>query len=131
MKLVVIVGMKKSMLCPLIAHCCQFPKPVTRNLPVFEGIINVRMSLLQLIMLPLRLMGLIIVTVVLIKEPLLKVTCATSEESSIRFNLTVLLNVLKGNSVPVLVLITQRRNPNSVVHQNTTSSGHVASMPLT
>ena len=90
-----------------------------------------RMSLLQAIMLPLRLMGLIIVIVVLMKEPLLKVTCATSEESSIRFNLTVLLNVLKENLVPVLVLTPQRRNPNSPVHQNTTSSEHVVSLPLT
>ena len=43
------------------------------------------MSLLHLIVSPLRLLGLVIVTVALMKEPLLKVTCATSEESSIRF----------------------------------------------
>ena len=38
------------------------------------------MSLLHTIMLPLRLMGLIIVTVVLMKVPLLKVSCPTIEE---------------------------------------------------
>ena len=104
---------------------------MTRNLPVFAGIFSVRMSLLQSIMLPLRLMGLIIVTVALMKEPLLKVTCATSEESSVLFNLTVLLMVLKEKVLPVLVLISQRRYPNSLVHQNTTSSEHVASLTLT
>ena len=101
---------------------------MTRNLPVFAGIFSVRVSLLQSIMLPLRLMGLIIVTVALMKEPLLKVTCATSEESSVLFNVTVLLMVLKEKVLPVLVLISQWRNPNSLVHQNTTSSEHVASL---
>ena len=112
--------------CP----CFQFPKPVTRNLPVFAGIFSVRMSLLQSIMLPLRFMGLIIVTVALMKEPLLKVTCAISEESCARFNLTVLLKVVKEKNLPVLVLISQLRNPNSLVHQNTTASEHVPPLPL-
>ena len=53
----------------------------TRNLPV--RIFSVRMSLLQSIMLPLRLMGLMIVTVALMKEPLLNVTFPnTCEEFS-------------------------------------------------
>ena len=54
---------------------------VTRNLPV--RIFSVSMSLLQSIMLPLRLMGLMIVTVALMKEPLLNVTFPnTCEEFS-------------------------------------------------
>ena len=110
-----------------------FLMPVTRNLPVFAGIFSVKMSWLHLIMPPLRrLMCLVIVTVALMKEPLLKVTCAvTSEESSIRFNLTVALLIKKGKDTLVEVEISQFRNPNSVVHQNTISSEHVAPLPLT
>ena len=81
---------------------------------------------------PVRLMGLIIVTVPLMKEPLLKVTCATtSEESGIRCNLIVPLLIEKVKSDLVSVEISQMRNPNSLVHQNTTASEHVASLPLT
>ena len=113
--------------CP----CFQFPMPVTRNLPVFAGIFGVRMSPLHSIMLPLRLMGLMIVTVALMKEPLLKVTCAsTSEETSIRFNLTVPFLIEKCKGTVVVVEIAQFRTPNSLVHQNTISE-HVASLTLT
>ena len=58
---------------------------VTRNLPELVRTFSVSMSLLHVIMPPLRLMGLIIVTVVLMKEPLLNVTCPTiDEEFSVR-----------------------------------------------
>ena len=50
------------------------------NLPDFVGIFSVSISLLHMIMLPLRLMGLMIVTVALMKEPLLKVSCPTIDE---------------------------------------------------
>ena len=50
----------------------------SRNLPV--GIFSVSMSLLHVIVLPLRLMGLMIVTVTLMKEPLIEVTCPTIDE---------------------------------------------------
>ena len=68
-------------------------------------------------------MGLIIVTVALMKEPLLEVSCATiDEEFSVRFlvvltgSLSRKLNVTVG---VVLVLISQFRNGNSsLVHQS-------------
>ena len=75
-------------------------------------------------------MGLIIVTVALMKEPLLKVACAISEESSIRFNLTALLFKTKGcfrfscADHPV--------EKSHLVHQNITISlEHVSSLRLT
>ena len=105
--------------------------PVTRNLPVFEGIFSVSVSMLHLIMPPLRLNGLIIVTVALIKKPFVKVTCATSEESCVRLNLAVPLLIKKGKDTLVVVKIFQFKNPNSLVHQNTKSSEHFASLPLT
>ena len=89
---------------------------MTRNLPIFAGIFSVSMN------------GLIIVTVALMKESLLKVTCATSEESGVRFNLTALMKVLKKKELPVLVLISHLRKFNSLVHQNTTASEYVASL---
>ena len=46
----------------------------SKNLPDLVGIVSVSVSLLHVIVLPLRLMGLIIVNVTLTKEPLLKVT---------------------------------------------------------
>ena len=52
-----------------------------KNLLDLVGIFSVSMSLLQLIMLPLRLMGLTIVTVVLMKEPLLNVTSPNTCEA--------------------------------------------------
>ena len=52
----------------------------TRNLPELVSIFSVRMSLLHMIVLPLRLLGLIIVTVVLMKVPLVKVSCPTIDE---------------------------------------------------
>ena len=51
---------------------------VTRNLPDLAGTLSVSVSLLHVIVPPL--MGLIIVTVVLMKEPLVKVICATTDE---------------------------------------------------
>ena len=51
---------------------------VTRNLPDLAGTLSVSVSLLHVIVPPL--MVLIIVTVVLMKEPLVKVTCATIDE---------------------------------------------------
>ena len=83
--------------CPIF----QFPMPVTRKLPIFAGVFSVSVSWLHLIILP-KLLVPIIVTVLLIKDPLLKVTCATSEEPCVRFSFTVLLykeNVLKGPPV--------------------------------
>ena len=53
---------------------------VTRNLPEVARTFGVSVSLLQSIMPPLRLMGLTIVTVVLMKEPLLNVTSPTIDE---------------------------------------------------
>ena len=104
--------------------------PVTRNLPVFAGIFSVSMSLLHMIMLPLRLMGLIIVAVALMKEPLMKETCATSEKSWVRFAFRVILLKVKGIYSPVLLLIFQLRNVISLVHQNITISlEHVSSLP--
>ena len=114
-----------------VNRLCPFFSISNASLPVFAGKFSVSMSLLHLIVPPLRLLGLVIVTVALMKEPLLKVTCATSEESSIRFNLTVSLFKKKfiSNSP---VLITQLRNPTSLVHQNITISlDHVSSLPLT
>ena len=100
--------------------------PVTRNLPVFAGIFSVSMSLLHMIMLPLRLLGFIIVTVALMKEPLIKVTCATSEKSWVRFAFRAIL--LKEKAV--LLVIFQLRNVISLVHQNITISlEHVSSLP--
>ena len=43
----------------------------SKNLPDLVGIVSVSVSLLHVIVLPLRLMGLLIVTVALTKEPLL------------------------------------------------------------
>ena len=58
---------------------------VTRNLPDLVDLFSVSMLLLHLIMPPLRLMGLIIVTVALMKERLVKVTCPTiGDEFSVR-----------------------------------------------
>ena len=95
------------------------------------------MPLLHIIVLPLRLMGLVIVIVALIKEPLVKVTCAiSSEEFSVPFILlpsgcSALIN--NDQLGRVLVLISQLRNRNSsLVHQNTAISlEHIAVLPLT
>ena len=92
---------------------------------------SVSVSSLHEIM-PVRLMGVIIVTVALMKEPLLKVTCATtSEESGSRFKIIVPLLIEKVKSDVVVVEICQKRSPNLLVHQNTTASEHGASLPLT
>ena len=109
-------------------HHDPFPIPVNSgiNLPDFEGIFSVSLSLLHMIVLPLRLMGLMMVTVALMKEPLLKVSCPTIDEV-----LSVPVTVVptsrplrKVNDVdePVLVLISQMRNPISLVHQKTATS---------
>ena len=104
--------------------------PVTRNLPTFAGIFSVSMSLLHMIMLPLRLMGLIIVAVALMKEPLMKETCATSEKSWVRFAFGAILLKEKRISSPVLLVIFQLRSVISLVHQNiTVSLEHVSSLP--
>ena len=87
---------------------------------------SVSVSMLHLIILPLRLMGLIIVTVVLMKEPLLKVSCPTiDEELSVRVSVFPTRRLLKKiNDVdePVLVLIFQMGTSSSLVHQNTATS---------
>ena len=122
-------------LCPLRANCpCfQFPMPMTRNLPVFAGMFSVSESWLHVIMPPLRLMGLIIVTVPFMKESLMKITCATSEKLWVRFTFIVLL--VKAKEVedsPVIVVISQMRTLISLVHQNITISlEHVSPLPLT
>ena len=98
---------------------------VTRNLPDLVGIFSVSMSLLHLIMLPLRLMGLIIVTVALMKEPLLKVTCPTIEEElSMRVSVVPASVLWKVNDAdkPFIVVTSQIRYPISSVHWNTATS---------
>ena len=94
MNLAVIVGTKELMMSTgYVLLKSKLPLLSISNacLPVFAGKFSVSVSWLHLIIPPLRLLGLVIVIGALMKEPLLKVTCATSEESSIRFNLTVLL----------------------------------------
>ena len=72
---------------------------------------SVSMSWLHVIVLPLRLMGLVIVAVVLMKEPLVKVSCPTiDEELSVRVPvLPTRLRLRRINDVnePDLVLIFQ------------------------
>ena len=102
--------------------------PVTRNVPVFA--VSVSMSLLHMIMLPLRLMGLIIVAVALMKEPLMIEACATSEKSWVRFAFRAKLLKEKDISSPVLLVIFQLRTSVSLVHQIITISlEHVSSLP--
>ena len=71
-------------------------------------------------------MGLIIVTVALMKEPLLNVTFPnTCEEFSARDSVApTWLTLRKVNdwNEPVLVLTSQMRNPISLVHQKTATS---------
>ena len=65
--------------------------------------------MLHVIMLLLKLLGLLTVTVPLIKEPLMKVTCATSEKSWVRF--TFILLLVKAKVVedsPVILVIPHR-----------------------
>ena len=90
-------------------HSFLFLMFVFRNLHVLIGIFSVSVSWLQLIMPPLRLMGLIIVTVPLMKEPLFK------------------KKVVKDTPV----LISQLRNPISLEHLNISIYlEHVFSLPL-
>ena len=94
----------------------------TKNLLVI-GTFSVSVSPLHVIVLPFRLIGLIIVTVALMKEPLIEVTCATiDEEFSARFFVVLTISFTLKLSVKVgvvLVLISQFRNGNSsLVHQN-------------
>ena len=102
--------------------------PVTRNLPVFA--VSVSMSPLHVIVVPLRLLGLIKVAVALMKEPLMKETCATSEKSWVRFAFRAILLKEKDISSPVLLVIIHLRSVISLVHQNITISlEHVSSLP--
>ena len=104
----------------------SLPMPVTRNLLVFAGIFSVSVSWLHLIVPPLRLLGLVILTVPLIKEPLLKVTCATSEEPCVRLCFTVLLfkeKVLKWTSVRSMMIQFSLEYQNNI----TISLEHVSS----
>ena len=98
--LVIDVGMKHlNSLCPFPTiqwkyHPQLFISYVCGTyLPVFPCIFIVSFSWLHLIMPTpqLRLMGLIIVRVALMKEPLLNVTYDISEDSRVRFCVTVLL----------------------------------------
>ena len=101
--------------------------PVTRNVPVFA--VSVSMSLLHMIMLTFRLLGLIIVAVALMKEPLMKETCATSGKSWGWFTFRAILLKEKDISAPVLLVIIQLRSVFSLVHQNITASlKHVSSL---
>ena len=101
--------------------------PVTRNLPVFA--VSVSMSPLHVIVVPLRLLGLIKVAVALMKELLMKETCATSEKSWGWFAFRAILLKEKDISAPVLLVIIHLRNVISLVHQNiTVSLKHVSSL---
>ena len=102
--------------------------PVTRNLPVFA--VSVSMSPLHVIVVPLRLLGLIKVAVALMKEPLMKETCATSDKSWGWFAFGAILLKEKDISIPVLLVIFQSRTSVSLVHQIITISlEHVSSLP--
>ena len=93
------------------------------------------MSPLHVIVVPVRLLGLVIVTVELMKEPWIKVISPTTdEESSVRVSLVPTGLPLRKVNDPesVLVMISQIRNPTSLVHQNTAvSSEHSSPLPLT
>ena len=93
------------------------------------------MSPLHVIVVPLRLLGLIIVAVALMKESWIKVISPTTdEESSVRVRLVPTELTLRkvNDSESVLVLISQIRNPISLVHQNTAeSSEHSSPLSLT
>ena len=111
MNLAAIMVTKESMMLRANCPCFQFPMPVTRNLSVFAGIFSVSMSLLHLIVPPLKLMGLVIVTVSMMKEPLLKISC-TSTCVRFSFRVFVVLSKEKGlETSPVRSLIFQLKIP--------------------
>ena len=100
-------------------------------LPAIVGTVRLRLSPLHAIVPPLKLLAPIKVRVALMKEPLLKVTCATmGKESSKRLVIVptaLLSSKRKFLSCPVLVRISQLRNGDPLLHQNTTTSlGHIA-----